>query len=193
MSAAERWELVSENDYLARELLSDQKHEYVAGVIYAMAGAKNRHNKVVMNCTGSLFSRLRGKKCEPFNSDTKVRIRQESGTRFYYPDAMVVCSSNSEDDSFQDSPEVIIEVLSDSTRRIDEGEKKDAYLTIPRLGVYLLVEQESPLVIVFRRSVDGIGREVYQGLDITIPLPEIDAELPLSEIYDGIKFSQIGM
>lgn len=81
-----------------------------------------------------------------------------------------------------------MEVLSRDTRRIDEGEKKDAYLSIPSLSVYLLVEQELPAVVVHRRTEQGFVREVHTGLDALIPLPEIDAELPLSEVYDGVEF-----
>src|SRR5436309_1405279 len=81
-----------------------------------------------------------------------LRLQLPTQTRFYYPDASVVCRPNPPEDSFQDNPAALFEVLSQSTRRIDEGEKKDAYLTIPSLRVYALVEQESPTVIVFRRT-----------------------------------------
>ncbi len=189
MTAAEHWDFIPEKDYLAGELASDQKHEYVGGVMYAMAGAKNRHNRIALNASSSLHARLRGKPCQPYNSDTKVRIRTSRETRFYYPDAMVVCRPNSEDDSFQDEPVVMVEVLSESTRRIDEGEKKDAYQTIPSLGVYLLVEQDAPRVVVFRRSANDFERVVFLGLDAVIPLPEIETELPLAEIFEDITFA----
>jgi Uma2 family endonuclease len=110
--------------------------------------------------------------------------------RFYYPDVSVVCDPNSPDDSFQDQPALVAEVLSRSTRRTDEGEKKDAYLTIPSLGVYLLVEQDAPLVTVHRRNAQGgFDREVYEGMQTVIPLSEIETELPLAEIYEGVKFT----
>jgi len=123
MSVPGKWELVPEEDYLRGELLTDQKHEYVGGIIHAMAGATNRHNDIAVNCVASLRAHLRGTPCKPCNSDTKVRIRLFSGTRYYYPDAMVVCRPNPDSDTFQDQPTVIIEVLSDSTRRTDEEEK----------------------------------------------------------------------
>jgi Uma2 family endonuclease len=189
MSVLKKWELISESDYLDRELVSEHKHEYNAGVVYAMAGAKNRHNRIVTNLTASLWARLRRSPCQPFNSDTKVRIRLAMGNRYYYPDAMVVCSPNPDGDSYQDAPVVIVEVLSDSTRRIDEGEKKDAYLTIPGLGVYLMVEQDFPLVVVHRCGPGGFHREVIEGLESVIPLPEIETELSLSEIYEAVNFS----
>lgn len=137
MSAALKWNLVSVEDYLAGELDSPIKHEYLGGAVYAMAGARNRHNRIATNTLVAIGVRLRGQPCQPCNSDTKIRVRLPTQTRFYYPDASVVCQPNSDDESFQDHPAVIAEVLSKKTRRIDEVEKKDAYLTIPSLGVYL--------------------------------------------------------
>ncbi len=190
MTAVEHWEFVSEEDYLAGELSADQKHEYVGGIVHAMAGGNIRHNDIAMNCSGSLHAKLRGGPCKPQNSDTKVRIRLANETRFYYPDAMVVCRSNPSDDTFQDDPVLIIEVLSPSTRRIDEGEKKDAYLTISSLSVYLMVEPERPVVVALRRSGQGFERTVFKGFEASIPLPEIKTELSLAEIYEGIEFSE---
>ncbi len=186
MTAAERVEHVSVEDYLAGELESEIKHEYLGGFVYAMAGAKNRHNTIAMNCVGSLFAGLRGKPCEARNSDAKVRIQLQSSTRFYYPDATVTCEAEDEDASFVTRPAVVVEVLSDSTRRTDEGEKMDAYLAIPSLTVYVLVEQDSPTVSVYRRTGDESVRETYTSLEATIPLPEIETVLALSNIYDRI-------
>ncbi len=189
MSAAIRWDLVSVEDYLAGELTSPIKHEYLGGVVYAMAGARNLHNRLATNTLVALGGRLRGRPCQPYNSDTKIRVVMHGQTRFYYPDLSVVCESNSDDDSFQDQPVVIVEVLSKATRRIDEGEKRDAYRTLPSLKVYLLVEQEAPVVTVLRRTGDGFVRELYTGLDAVIPLSEIETELPLAEIYAGVEFT----
>jgi Uma2 family endonuclease len=188
MSAALKWNLVSVEDYLADELDAPIKHEYLGGVLYAMAGARNQHNRIATDTVVAFGARLRGKACQPFNSDTKIRIRLPTQTRFYYPDAFVVCRPNPADDSYQDEPTVIAEVLSSRTRRIDEGEKKDAYLTIPSLNVYMLLEQEGPFVTVFRRTESGFVREVYEGLDAVIPLSEISTELPLAELYAGVQF-----
>lgn len=188
MSAAEKLKLVSVEDYLAGELESPIKHEYLGGVVYAMAGARNLHNVIARNILGELYQRLRGKRCQPHNSDTKIRIVLPRQVRFYYPDTSVVCRPNSLNDSFQDEPVVVIEVLSRRTRRIDEGEKKDAYLSMPSLLVYMLVESESPAVVIHRRTNEGFVPEVYRGRDAVIPLPEIESELPLAEIYDGVQF-----
>ncbi len=189
MSAAEKLNLISVEDYLAGEFVSPIKHEYLGGVVHAMAGARNLHNIIATNVTVAFGSRLRGRRCRPFNSDTKIRVRLPTHLRFYYPDASVICRQNPPDDSFQDDAAVIVEVLSKSTRRIDEGEKKDAYLTIPSLFAYVLVEQESAAVVVYRRTEQGFVREVHQGLEAVLPLPEVEADLPLAEIYEGVQFS----
>jgi Uma2 family endonuclease len=189
MSTAKKLNLVSIDDYLAGELNSPVKHEYLGGVVYAMAGARNAHNLIATNTLGTLHARLRGGRCRPFNSDTKIRVSLPAQVRFYYPDISVICRPNPQTDSFQDEPSVLVEVLSRRTRRIDEGEKKDAYLTIPSLGVYVLVEQEMPAVVVFRRTEGGFVREVYQGLHAVVPLGEIEIELPLAAIYEAVEFA----
>jgi Uma2 family endonuclease len=188
MSAAKKLNLVSIEDYLAGELISPTKHEYLGGVVYAMAGARNVHTLIASNTFLAVGMRLhpRGRRCRAYNSDTKIRVRLPTHVRFYYPDVPVICRPNPPNDSFQDEPAVIFEVLSRSTRRINEGEKKDAYLTIPSLSAYVLVEQEVPAVVVFRRTEQGFVREVYEGLDAVVPLPEIEIELPLTEVYDGV-------
>src|SRR5438067_372495 len=121
MSTAEKLTPISVDDYLAGELVARVKHEYVAGVVYAMTGARILHNLIATNILGSLHARLRGQKCRAFNSDMKIRILFPTHTRFYYPDASVICQSGAPTESFQEAPTVVVEVLSARTRRIDEG------------------------------------------------------------------------
>jgi Uma2 family endonuclease len=189
MTAARHIELVTVDAYLAGELTSPVKHEYAGGYVYAMAGARNVHNTIAGAFFGALYSQLRGRSCQPFNSDTKVRVRLAAHTRFYYPDGMVVCEPNPANDTFQDQPVVIAEVISDATRRIDEGEKRDAYLTIPTLSAYLLIESDSPRVVVYERSERGFVAHLYEGLDAIIPLPAIGAQLALADLFDRVEFS----
>jgi Uma2 family endonuclease len=188
MTAAAKHHLVSAEDYLLAELKSPIKREYLGGVVYAMAGASNVHNVIKDNVLVALANRLRGKRCRPFGSDTKIRILFPTHVRFYYPDDSVICRENPRTDSFQDEPAVIVEVMSKSTRRIDQGEKKDAYLTIPSLCAYLLIEQDFPSVVVFRRSGSDFTREVHEGMGAVIPLPDVDIDLPLAEIYESVEF-----
>ena len=105
---------------------------------------------------------------------------------FYYPDAMVVCQPNPAEHVFQDAPAVLVEVLSPATRRIDEGEKAMAYATIPSLMAYLMVDQDEARIVVLRRSGETFAAEVYEGLAAVVPLPEIEADLPLAAVYDGV-------
>ena len=190
ITALEHSALITIEDYLTGEETSDVKHEYLGGTVHAMAGATNRHNVIALNSLAFLLFQLRGKSCQPFNSDVKVRIEFPDHTRFYYPDAMVVCNSNPLTDHFKDQPVVVIEVLSDSTRRADLGEKRDAYLMLPSLKVLIFVEPEKPSVSLHRRkSGGGFAIEHHVGLDAVIPLPEIEASLALADLYDRAEFA----
>src|SRR4051812_29962246 len=104
MTAAKQLDLLSVADYLAGELVSRVKHEYLAGVVYAMAGARNVHNRIATNLSGMFYTRLRRQPCQPYNSDTKIRVRLPTHVRFYYPDLSVVCRPNPPEDSFHDEP-----------------------------------------------------------------------------------------
>lgn len=190
MPALKQQNFVTIPDYLAGEEISDVKHEYIGGTVHAMAGATNRHNTIATNAIASLHGSLRGKSCQPFNSDTKVRIEFPDHTRLYYPDAMVVCDSRSGTDHFQDRPVVIVEVLSDSTRRADLGEKRDAYLTISSLKVLIFVEPDFASVTLHRRKPEGgFAIEHHAGLDSVIALPEIEATLALADLYERVELT----
>ncbi len=189
MTAVKKPDLLSVEDYLSGEARAEVKHEYLGGTVHAMAGATIRHNNISGNAFALLHAKLRGKSCQPFNSDTKVRIDFPDHARFYYPDAMVVCQSNPETDHFQSQPVVVIEVLSESTRRTDLGEKRDAYLAIQSLKVLLLIETEKASVTLYRRSPQGgFSAESHEGLDAVVPLPEIEVDLALAELYERISF-----
>lgn len=189
MSTAKVPEFVSVDDYLRAEELATIKHEYVEGWVRAMTGATNRHNRVKLNAIMHLAVALKGRSCFPCDSDTKVRIRRHGSTKFYYPDAQVVCEGNAPTDVFQDKPVVIIEVLSLSTRATDLDEKLNAYLSIETLDFYIILEQHQPMAIVMLRTDAGFIRQVYEGIDAVIELPVIGCDLPLFEVYAGIEFT----
>lgn len=178
--------LLSEEDYLRSEELSDVKHEFVAGVAHAMAGAGFEHNTIAGNIFLALGIRLRGKRCQPFASDLKIRVQSEEHVHFYYPDAMVVCDRTglAPQRHWTDKPAVIFEVLSESTRRVDEGEKALMYWKIPDLVSYVLVEQDKVQVTLRRR--DG-GGEVLSGRETLLRLPELEIEIPLAEFYERLS------
>src|SRR5213082_3540827 len=109
MRTARKLQLVPVKEYLAEELISPIKREYLGGMVYARAGERNAHNLIASNTLGALGARLRGKRCRGYNSDTKVRVRLPTHIRFYYPDVSVICRPNPQSDSFQDEPGAIIE------------------------------------------------------------------------------------
>lgn len=131
---------------------------------------------------------LRNGPCRVFSSDAKIRIRNRRDVRFHYPNGSVSCQPNPSKDHFQDRPFLIVEVLSKSPRRIDDGEQRDAYLTIPSLQYYLLVEQDSPDVVLYRREEAGFSRELVSGLDQVLELPALTICLALADVYDRIQF-----
>jgi len=180
--------IISVEDYLSGELIAETKHEYLGGVVHAMAGGKIRHQKAAGNIYFQFRNALESKPCQPFNSDMKVRIELPEQTRFYYPDVMVVCDSLDDDEAYQDKPVVVVEVLSESTRRADMCEKREAYRAISTLRVMLIVDPERPHVTVDRRCANGgFETEFYTALDQVIPLPEISAELRLADVYAGLE------
>ena len=188
MSAVNNLNLVSINDYLAHELESPLKHEFIGGHVYRLVDFTNRHNIIAGNLLGALYACLRGGPYRAFDSQARIRIRLPSQSRVYYPDCSVVGRQNPLDDFFQDDPVIIFEVIAPSTRRTDEVEKRDAYLTIPSLSVYAIVEQKSAQVVLYRRTETGFVAEVYEGLNAVIPLLEIDAELALTDVFADVDF-----
>lgn len=183
--------LMSVPDYLALEERSDQKHEYLGGVVYGMAGASIRHNDIATSVLGQLFGQLQGQSCRPMNSDVKVRIRYPDHERFYYPDAGVVCQSNPPTESFQDFPVVLVEVLSPSTRRADEMEKREAYFTIPTLESYLLVDSERMAVTLYTRTERGFERQDFSSPEDELVLGgALKLKVTLAELYERVEFEE---
>jgi len=189
MSTAPHFQPVSVRDYLDGELQAHRKHEYVDGIVYAMVGGTVAHSRIASNATIALGSQLRGQRCQVFNSDIKIRVQRSQGTRFYYPDVSVVCEPNPPSELYHDAPVVIVEVISESTRRVDELEKREAYLSVEALRAYLLVEQADAAVLVYRCGDQGFERETYAGQAAVIGLPEIGCSLALTELYEGTGLS----
>ena len=172
---------ISEADYLAGELISDIRYEYIDGLVYAMAGASTNHNLIANNLVRELGNTLRQKKspCKIFSSDMKVRLSKTS-TLFFYPDVMVCCDPD-ESDYYKQSPIIIIEVLSKSTRKNDKTRKKIAYFNIPTLQEYIIIDQDYCEVEIFCNS-NKWASTVYL-LGDTITLASIDISLSVEDIY----------
>jgi Uma2 family endonuclease len=175
---------LSVEDYLDGEKLSVVRHEYVGGEVYAMAGTSEEHNTIAINVTSELHRHLRGKPCKVFMSEIKVKVWLNHDI-FYYPDIMVACDPNDKDRYFKHKPKVLMEIISESTRRIDEQEKLLTYLRIDSLEEYVLIEQESMQVAVFRRS-NAWQREELSGESATLTLNSLGFSMPLTQIYEGV-------
>lgn len=176
-------DFLSPEDYLWREQHAvDAKHEYVNGRIYAMAGASRRHNQIAIRLLTQLHTRVAGSRCEVFGSDMKLAIRRPGDVRFYYPDLQVSCEEESEE-YYNTRPILVAEVLSESTARIDRGEKLEAYKGIPSVQCILLISLEPEKVELYARK-QGFEGWVY-GKEDTLPLECLKLELPVAAIFEG--------
>ena len=167
---------ISVEAYLQGELIGEIKHEYLDGYVYAMSGGSRNHERIGGNVFREFGNFLKNAPCEPFASDMKLKV----GAKFFYPDVMVVCE-DSGDDYYAESPVIIVEVLSPSTRRMDETTKKLAYQSIPSLKEYVLIEQDFVDVEVCRRSEGWVSRHYFLGDDVTFEA--IGLTLSVEEIY----------
>ena len=137
--------LITVEKYLNLEQDAEIRHEYVAGQIYAMASASEAHNLIVGNIFALLRPHLRGSSCRSFVSDMKVKVKMQQADIFYYPDLLVTCDPNDNEKYFKTNPNLIVEVLSDSTQTTDRREKRINYQTIDSLQEYVLVSQNRNL------------------------------------------------
>jgi Uma2 family endonuclease len=171
-------------EYLAAEERSEQKHEYLAGVIYAMAGTTIEHERIAMNIIRALGDQLRGQPCEVFSSKVKVRVQTGFAEFCYYPDATVDCGTARGESLWAAEPRVIFEVLSPSTERIDRGEKLRDYQALPSLEAYAIVDQSRHAVTLYRRQDPSWKMELFTETDAIVSLPSIGCVLTLASIYE---------
>jgi len=171
--------------YIEGELRSEVKHEYLAGEVYAMSGASAAHNLIAGNLFSALHQHLRGGPCRVFMSDMKVRIQHAREDYFYYPDVMVACQPNDTARYWREQPKLIVEVLSESTERVDTREKVFAFQTIPALEEYVLLAQDRREATVFRRA-EGWAACKVQG-DALLELASVSLTVGLGEVYEGVE------
>jgi Uma2 family endonuclease len=174
--------LVSVEDYLSGELLSEIRHEYVGGEVYAMAGANNTHNILSGNIFAALHAHLEGTPCVPYVSGMKVKVKAANEEIFYYPDVMVACDPFDNAKLWREKPVVIVEVSSPETARIDAREKNWAYQTIPSLEVYIMISQSACEVTVFRRA-NGWKPEIVRDPGGTLVVEPLKFTLPLARLF----------
>jgi Uma2 family endonuclease len=178
---------MSTDEYLEGELHSDTRHEYLAGEVYAMAGAGEKHNRVAGNLFFHLRAASRGKPCGVFISDMKLRI--DASDAFYYPDVLVTCDPADTQPLFKTLPCLLVEVLSPSTEATDRREKLQAYRKLPTLRHYLLVSQEQRSVQWQQR--DETGQWLISDLEgsgtLDLTCPGMAVTVTLDDIYEDVK------
>ena len=171
-------------DYLLLERSSPERHEFLRGEVYAMAGGSPEHGALAAAWIRELGVALGGKPCRVFTSDVRVRIRETGLTT--YPDVSVVCGrleTDAEDPDAIVNPVLLIEVLSDSSEAYDRGAKAAHYRRIQSLREYVLVSQSEPVVEVYRRNVEG-RFELYEfRADDTVELASVGVSLAVRAIY----------
>ncbi len=184
---------VTVEEYLADEELSETKHEYLGGVVHAMSGAAEPHIIIEGNLAGMLYIRLRGKRCRPFGGNMKALLHPQPTGRayYYYPDAMIACDPTDTGHGWRERPAVLFEIASESTRQIDEREKRFAYLQLASLEAYVRIEQDRPEVILEHRTLEGWRLERLVGLEAVVRLPSIGIDLPLVDLYEGVTFPSL--
>jgi Uma2 family endonuclease len=185
MGVPELRAVIGVEDYLAGEERSEVRHEFIAGEVYAMAGGSEEHAILAGNLFAALHAHLRGKGCRAFMADMKVRLQLRAEDVFYYPDLMVVCDPRDTDRYFKRFPKVLVEVLSETTERIDRREKRWSYTQLESLEEYVLVAQDKREVTVYRRS--GVwAPEIVTAADGVLSLPSLEFSLPLTALYEGL-------
>ena len=178
---------------LEREAIPDAetvRSEYIKGKIIPRSSSNRAHNLITGNILGELHTRLKGTECFVFANEMRVSI--PAAKSYFYPDVGVVCEEpRFEDDAFDTllNPIILVEVLSPSTKDYDRGEKFTHYRQLTSLQEYVLVAQDQVHVEHYRRQEKQWILTDFQRLDDLLPLPSIQYELPLQEIYERVTFS----
>ncbi len=186
MIASPQQPYLTPDRYLQMEDVSNIKHEYIDGQVYAMAGASDPHITIALNLASDLRTHVRGSSCRVYISDMKARI--ESLNRFYYPDVMVTCDPNDQETStYKRFPTLIVEVLSDSTEAFDRGDKFVDYQEIESLREYVLISTKRQRVECFRRNEQGLWvLQSYRPEQTSFRLDSISFEGKLEGLYENV-------
>ncbi|MGH9843170.1 MAG: Uma2 family endonuclease [Blastocatellia bacterium] len=186
-------------EYLAMEREAEERHEYIDGHVYKMAGESPEHGEISANLSGVVIPQLSGTDCRARIKDTKVRsgpLPKSHLSRkglFSYPDMLVVCGEMQFHDKHRDvltNPKVIFEILSDSTLKFDRQEKFWRYQAWnPALTDYVLISQKTPTIGHYIRQPDGSWLYFFHhGLDQTLTIKSIGCTLPLARVYERVIF-----
>lgn len=175
----------SADDYLTWEATQSERHEFLDGEIFAMAGAEDWHITVCLNIAMALRQHLHGTPCRTFMADMKVQA--EAASSYFYPDIVVTCSAtDAQSRQIKREPLLIVEVLSPGTEAYDRGEKFQRYRQIASLVEYALVDIEHRRVDVFRKQSNGLW--LLHPLDAGVPLvlASVDLTVDVETLYAEI-------
>jgi Uma2 family endonuclease len=181
-------------EYLHFEATSEVKHEYHHGRLLDMSGGTYEQSIIIVNTVSSMHGLLKGKPCRVAESNLRVRIARKP--IYVYPDLSVVCGEPKFDPQDQNrttilNPRVVFEVLSESTERYDRGDKFSFYRDIESLEEYMLISQKQAMVESFWRQGDGTWSfAAWQGGETSAKVRSLKIEIPLAEIYAGVKFEE---
>jgi Uma2 family endonuclease len=191
MSSHRALAVFTPEEYLALERPSEIRHEFLDGIVYAMAGESPTHSAICFNLAAALHPQLRGTDCRGFSPNMKVRAG-EAGL-YAYPDLAVACGEAFFHDRHGDvllNPAVVFEALSRSTQTYDRGEKFERYKSIETLRDYVLVSQDRALLEHHSRRPDGTwSRAELSGTDASLVLESIDCRVALADVYDRVEFA----
>ena len=158
------------------------KHEFVHGQIFAMAGASDKHNRL----SGRLYAQLlaaEASPCRTYIADMKVKLPNNVS---YYPDVLVTCDPDDNEDFFKRKPCLIMEVLSDSTEAIDRGEKLLNYRKAESLQAYVLVSQKLPYLEIYTKQENGVWNYESKETGDHIDLPCVKLILSVDKLYSDL-------
>jgi len=178
---------ISVRDYLESEKVSQIKHEYIDGEVFAKVCDNKNHNRIIGNLIDKITRHLFETDFQTYFCAVKVRIKKLN--RFYYPDLVVVCGEDNEDEYYAVKPKMIIEILSPSTSLTDRREKMFAYKEIESLREYVMIEQNRMSAEIYRRRDDGgnLWDWIEYDANEEIELASVDFKMPMTEIYAGVE------
>jgi Uma2 family endonuclease len=167
---------------------TENRYEFEQGMVTDMAGGSKIHNLIIQNVGTMLRNHFRNKGCQVFTESVKLEVSVES--RYYYPDILLTCSEADRNDNFLvKEPVLIVEVLSESTSRRDLGSKMDAYLTIPSLQAYVIIDQGEYWVRLHNKEENQWKLQpLLDKPEDVLHIPALNLSLSLSEIYLDVRF-----
>ncbi len=178
--------------YLDWEELQTEKHEFVRGEIFAMAGARREHVTVSLNLAAALKGHLRGGACRVYMADMKLRV--EAADASFYPDVMVTCDrrDHAADRELRHAM-LVVEVLSESTAAYDRGDKFADYRKLDSLREYAIVDIDARRVECFRRNAENHWVLYEFAGNETCEFASIDFGIPLAEVFEDVEAGDCGV